>query len=89
MPSDYFNCQLLPGPLVYKRRAAVAVNWLCNFAILLAVTFDVGRSKAAVLLEQRHKGLLFVHHARPHVPTITKLLCIPLEVRNDFNFTLW
>ena len=37
------------------------MNWLCNFVILLAVIFAVGPSKAAVLLEQRHKGLLFVH----------------------------
>ena len=63
MPSDYLNCQWLPGPLVYKRRAAAAMNWLCNFVILLAVILDVDPSKAAVLLEQRRKGLLFVHQA--------------------------
>ena len=39
------------------------MNWLCNFVILLAVILAVGPSKAAVLLEQRQKGLLFVHQA--------------------------
>ena len=39
------------------------MNWLCCFVILLEVILAVDRSKAAVLLEQRQKRLLFVHQA--------------------------
>ena len=46
-------------PPVYKRHAAAAMNWLGCFVILLAVILAVDRGKAAVLLEQRQKRLLF------------------------------
>ena len=39
------------------------MNWRCYFVILSAVILAVDRSKAAVLLEQRQKPLLFVHQA--------------------------
>ena len=60
---DYLKLSIDFQAPVYKRHAAAAMNWLCYFVILLAVFLAVDRSKAAVLLEQRQKPLLFVHQA--------------------------
>ena len=60
---DYLKLSIDFQAPVYKRHAAAAMNWLCYFVILLAVILAVDRSKAAVLLEQRQKPLLFVHQA--------------------------
>lgn len=57
------NCQLRarPGP-VYTIHRAVAMNWLCCFVILLEAILALDYSRAAVVLEQRERGLSFVQH---------------------------